>query len=149
VSAWQKMLAYFGFGPDSDEDYEEEEGLVEEEEGEIDMPPEARPRGSGKVVNFQRQSPVSVVTCVPESFEDVQVVVDHLRSRRAVVLNLEHVDSRQRQRILDFVAGALYAESGHSQKVSEYVFALAPRQIELVGHTQQVDSLISWRVSQE
>jgi cell division inhibitor SepF len=72
--------------------------------------------------------------CQPYSYDDAQTVIDHLKNRRPVVLNLEALDGAMAQRILDFTSGAAYALDGNVQKVSKSIFIVVPSNIELSGN---------------
>ena len=48
----------------------------------------------------------------PRSFEDAATIVQHLRNRKTIVLNLHLLDKEQSQRTIDFVCGAAQALDG-------------------------------------
>lgn len=67
-----------------------------------------------------------VVLFTPRTFDDVQVVADHLKARRPVLLNLEGVDRDLAQRVTNFLSGTIYALSGEMHPVTPNVLFFAP-----------------------
>ena len=75
---------------------------------------------SAKVVDHPSAQPASEVLVIePRQFEESIEIVDHLRSRKSVLLNLHMLDNEQSQRIVDFLSGACHAIDGHQQKIGE------------------------------
>ena len=62
----------------------------------------------------------------PRSFDEMPQVVQALRDRKSVVLNLTLMDPDQAQRAVDFVAGATFAIDGHQERIDESIFLFAP-----------------------
>ena len=67
-----------------------------------------------------------VVVIEPRSFDEALDIVEQLRCRRSVVLNLHYLDAEQSQRVVDFLSGATHALDGHQQRVGQGVFVFAP-----------------------
>ncbi len=124
MSIWSKFLNLIGFEDEEDDDTEE---MVEETEQPIDVPVRYR----SNVVELQSAKNVKLVVLGPKSYEDVQAIVDHLRARRPVVVNLEGAEPRVRVRILDFLSGAAYALGGRNQRVSDLIFLAAPANVDI------------------
>jgi cell division inhibitor SepF len=80
-------------------------------------------RSSLQVVN--NTAPVSIVVVEPRNFEDSVEVVNHLKQRRSVIVNLQQLDQETSQRVLDFVSGATYAMDGTQERVGSGVFIFA------------------------
>lgn len=89
----------------------------------------------GKVVPLNRKAGFEVRIMKPEKFENSQEICDILLSNRAVVINLEGYDVELAQRIMDFVSGAVYALDGNLQPISDYIFIIAPGNIDISGNT--------------
>jgi cell division inhibitor SepF len=68
----------------------------------------------------------SVIVMEPHSFEELPLVIQALRERKSVVLNLAKMDPEQAQRAVDFVAGGTYAIEGHQERVGEGIFLFTP-----------------------
>ena len=84
-----------------------------------------------KVVNHPNFKGYEVKVIEPRSFEDATVIVQHLRDRKTIVLNLHLLDKEQSQRTIDFVCGAAYALDGKPQKVGDLVFVFTPSNVTL------------------
>lgn len=67
----------------------------------------------------------------PRTFEDAATIVQHLRNRKTIVLNLHLLDKEQSQRTIDFVCGAAHALDGKPQKVGDLVFVFTPSNVTL------------------
>ncbi len=122
MKLWTRLMEWMGFDEDTDEELEE---TVENDE--LAQVTRFRPN----VVELQTSKSVKLVVLGPRSYDDVQQIADHLRSKRPVVVNLESADPRVRVRILDFLSGAVYALGGRSQRVSEMIFLLAPTNVDI------------------
>ena len=67
-----------------------------------------------------------VVVIEPHSFEEMPQVIQTLRERRSVVLNLNVMNPDEAQRAVDFVAGGTYALDGHQERIGESIFLFTP-----------------------
>lgn len=92
-----------------------------------------------KVVPLRNSSAggFEVVVIHPESMEDGNEITDTLLSGRAVVLNLEGINPDVAQRIIDYSAGSCYAMRGNLQKISNYIFLVAPSGVDISGDFQR------------
>lgn len=91
-----------------------------------------------------------VVVVEPRSFDDAATIVQHLKDRKIVMINLHLLEKTQSQRTIDLVCGASLALNGNPKKVGDGVFVFAPSNVTLSSdiNTQQSkfdDSL--WRTS--
>lgn len=84
-----------------------------------------------KVVNHPNFRGYEVKVIEPRSFEDAATIVQHLRDRKTIVLNLHLLDKEQSQRTIDFVCGAAHALDGKPQKVGDLVFVFTPSNVTL------------------
>ena len=101
-----------------------------------------------KVVNHPNFKGYEVMVMEPRSFEDAATIVQNLRNRKTIVLNLHLLDKEQSQRTIDFVCGAAHALDGKPQKVGDLVFVFTPSNVTLsvdmnVNQNKFNDSL--WR----
>ena len=62
----------------------------------------------------------------PASYDDVEIIIDHLKNQQAVIINLKEVKPQIAQRILDFISGAIYSLDGSIQPIENGLFLLAP-----------------------
>ena len=122
------------------DDYEEEE-VVEEEVEPLDLPsPTKTKKYNNKVVNIHTNSNMKIAVHEPLSYEEAPAIVDDLKSRKAVVVNFEQLDSGVKRQIFDFINGGLYAIEGKIQKVNKDIFILAPNSIEIDGLKDELKS---------
>lgn len=128
-----KVLGFIGFEeePVEEEEREKEERFREEEE----VFPQARKRG--QVVSIHAQRQVRVVVAEPREFEDVQGIVDHLKNRRPVIVNLEQADPELARRVVDFASGATYALNGDSQRVGNGIFLFVPNNVDITSELKK------------
>jgi cell division inhibitor SepF len=74
---------------------------------------------------------MKLVVIEPASFEESPKLVDSLKSRKPVILNLENLDSETARKIFDFISGATYALNGSVQKVANNIFVFAPENVDI------------------
>jgi cell division inhibitor SepF len=72
-----------------------------------------------------------VAVIEPRSFEEMPQVIQALRERKSVVLNLTMMDPDQAQRSVDFVAGGTYAIDGHQERIGESIFLFTPNCVQV------------------
>ena len=96
----------------------------------------ARPAkaGSGKVVNLSSgNNGMQVILVKPDRFEAAAEIADHLRDRRAVLMNLETTAKETARRLIDFLSGVAYAQGGKIKKVSSNTYIITPSSVNLMG----------------
>lgn len=130
---WNKLADYLGFGPEEDEYEEEEEEAApaEDWQAEIKRPADRRAPVVPITSAPQKQAGFKVLVVEPRSFEEVQTIVDQMRARRPVILNLESLDKDLAQKILNFLNGAIYALGGETQRVASGIFFFAPQGVDI------------------
>ncbi|MBX9573558.1 MAG: cell division protein SepF [Candidatus Obscuribacterales bacterium] len=80
-----------------------------------------------KVVDHPSAAASSEVMVIePRTFNEAMEIVEHLRIRKSVLLNLHLLDNETSQRIVDFLSGATHAIDGHQQRIGDGVFLFAP-----------------------
>ena len=84
-----------------------------------------------KVVNHPNFRGYEVMVMEPRSFDDSASIVQYLKDRKTIVLNLHLLDKDQSQRTIDFVCGAAHALNGTPQKVGDKVFVFTPSNVTL------------------
>ena len=94
----------------------------------------AQETGSNKVVNIHSQSQAQVVLFKPNNFgEDTRMIADELLKVHTVILNLEDANRDISRRILDFLSGVAYANSGKVKKVATRTYIITPYNVDLTG----------------
>lgn len=150
---FNKILDVIGLEEDTLEDdelyeeemYEEPEEYVEEEEEyEIEPPPQRTfgrsKKQENKVVNLHstsQQAKYRMIVYQPVSYDDTQNIIDNLKSKKPVIVNLESLDQDVAQRTLDFMSGAVYAINGNIHKISRGIFVLAPTNVDISGNVPE------------
>ncbi len=120
-----------GFDEEEDEELlENREENYDEGEEEIEIEPFVSKK-QNKIVNIHTASSSKVVISKPSNYDEGKIIVDNLKSRRIIIVNLNGVESKEGQRILDFLIGAIYALEGGLQPVEKGVFILTPSNIEV------------------
>lgn len=95
--------------------------------------PEPRPVSNGRVVNLSSNPQLQVVLVKPDRFDNVSEVADHLRDKKAVVLNLESTNKDVARRLVDFLSGTAYALDGKIKKVAISTYIITPYNVDIVG----------------
>ena len=130
-----------------DDDYIEneeraaEEALAGEEPADEDAFEERQPRP----VFSRRESKASAPPPAPEKgkmklhlvnpseFGEAAEIADSLKSRQAVLMNLEMADDVTALRMIDFLSGVAYALGGKIMRVSGQAYIVTPTNVDLVG----------------
>jgi len=119
---------------DYEDDYEQEEETEQEPAiaEEQRSSPFRRPQPA-KVVDFRTSGgQQQVVIMQPSDIDSAQQACDHIRAGKTVICNIEKVEPKVAQRVIDFITGAAYALDGKVMPVSSVIFVVAPRQTALV-----------------
>ena len=137
-----KLIDWLGFG------YEEvdEQAALDEQQDELEQELYETPRrettkrkerkqASSKVVNLPATNRNKMIVYYPVSYEDTMNIIDNLKSRKPIIVNMESIDVEVAQRILDFMSGACYALGGVVYKVSSKIFAVAPADYDIIGNS--------------
>ncbi|MEH7375775.1 MULTISPECIES: cell division protein SepF [Neobacillus] len=75
-----------------------------------------------------------VILVEPRTYSESTDIADHLKNRRAVVVNLQRIDSEQGRQIVDFLSGVVYALGGDIQKIGLSIFLCTPDNVEVSGN---------------
>ncbi len=110
-------------------------GIAEEEEitEEIMEFPVANAdhRAAANVVSIHTNKNLRVIVCEPQSFDEVELLTDHLKNRKQIIINFENTPEDTTRKIFDFISGATYALEGNSQQLGRHVFMFAPSNVEI------------------
>jgi len=69
----------------------------------------------------------------PRAYSESYQIIDHLKSRNPVVVNLKRVTATQAKRIMDVLNGAAYAIGGDIQKIGGGIFLCTPNNVNIQG----------------
>lgn len=134
------------------DDYEEEDDELDEEPIPVapsrqttaySAPQSPAPARGGKVVSLGSNSQLQVVLVKPENFESASEIANHLREKRAVLLNLESTNKDVARRLVDFLSGCAYVLDGDVKKVAISTYILTPYNVEVVG--EQLEELSNYQ----
>ncbi len=95
--------------------------------------PSPRRSTDSKVVNISAQTQMQVVLVKPDRFDNVSEIAEHLRSKHAVVLNLEATNKDVARRLVDFLSGCAYALDGKIKKIAISTYIITPYNVDIVG----------------
>ena len=128
-----------------EEEYEDYEDEYESSSSYYDLKPAETPVASksvtGKypaasnVVSMQDKrvraitNAFKLVVIEPQGFEECSKLVDSLKARKPIIVNLEKLEPEIARKIFDFLGGATYALSGNVQKVANNIFVFAPENV--------------------
>lgn len=82
-------------------------------------------------VSMNQSSPFKMVVIEPKSLDECRRLVDNLRARKPVIINLERVETELARKMFDFLGGATYALSGNVQRVTQNIFIFAPNNVNI------------------
>lgn len=122
---WEKVLTFLGLMEETEEE------VLEEVEFN-------RPRGrKAPVLNLHNSKSMRLVIAKPVDFAEAQPMVENIKAKKPVLINLEGAEPGEARRIVDFLSGATYALDGNMQKVSQQIFVFAPPQVEVNAYLQR------------
>ncbi len=93
-----------------------------------------KPVTNGNVVSMPTALQMKMIVYHPISYEDTQNIIDNMKSRKPVIVNMEELEIECAQRILDFMAGAVYALNGTIFKIARGIFVVAPNNYDVIGN---------------
>ena len=143
MSAFMNKFKYFMGLEDLDEEYNEDLNGEYDDELEVATPV----KYNNKVVNIHNNMNMKLVVHEPINYEDAPKIIDDLKMRKTIVINLENLEMETKKQIFDFISGGLYAIEGNIHKVTKDIFVLAPKNVEIDGKlTDDITNkgLFSW-----
>ena len=93
---------------------------------------------TGNVVSMSNKQ--EVVLFHPVNFNDTSKAADDLRSKKAVIVNMENVDKAMARRVVDFLSGCAYALDGKVKKVAQSTYLFCPHNMDVVGDLENLQS---------
>ena len=132
---------------ETEEDYEVEDNLALAPMYQQSSYQNRNDKADLKVISHPNMRGSEVMIIEPRTFGEAGQIVQNLKDRKTIVLNLHLLDKEQSQRTIDFVCGAATALNGTPQKVGDMVFVFAPNNVNLtvdVAKTQPSMSETLW-----
>ena len=158
MSFWDNVKKFAQ--PYSDEEYDDfdEEGMDPFEEEAEEQPARARRTPafsvaaseetaaaakpstgfSGQVVSLSGKQ--EVVLFRPVNFNDTSKAADDLRTKKAVIVNMENVDKAMARRVVDFLSGCAYAVDGKVKKIAQSTYLFCPHNMDVIGDLENLQS---------
>lgn len=90
-----------------------------------------------KRVSIAGTNAFKLVVIEPKSFDECPKLVDSLKGRRPVIINLEKIETETAKKIFDFLSGATYALNGNVQKVANNIFIFAPESVDIAANQDE------------
>ena len=72
-----------------------------------------------------------IVVIEPKDFNDCPNLVDSLKKRKPIIINLELIENVTARKIFDFLSGATYALNGNMQKIAQNIFVFLPENVDV------------------
>ncbi|MCL7746387.1 cell division protein SepF [Halalkalibacter alkaliphilus] len=128
-----------------EDEYEEVEEFVDERYSDEESEPKRRTRSQQNkqptgvanpqnVVSLQSvQKGAKMILLEPRTYDEAQEIADHLKNRKAVIINLQRISHDQAKRVVDFLSGTVYAIGGDIQKVGSNIFLCTPDNVDVSG----------------
>ncbi len=163
MSFWDNVKKFAQpYGDDEYEDEYEEEGVeegFEEEEAPQERPARRRPSIFGGSANDESYSAPAATTSTgfsgqvvsmgskqevvlfhPANFNDTSKAADDLRSKKAVIVNMENVDKAMARRVVDFLSGCAYALDGKVKKIAQSTYLFCPHNMDVLGDLENLQA---------
>jgi cell division inhibitor SepF len=149
MGAINKFMNMLNIGSDEareDEEYEEECYETENSYSksrrnfsqiEEESPYSAKNIGAKVIPMNTAISSNKMVITQPTCYEDVQEIGEYLKNKKSVIVNLENVNKEDARRILDFMGGAAFIVEGTIQKVSNLIYLITPRNVEIQNDVER------------
>lgn len=148
VSGFLDKMSDFFFKNEDETEFEEEEVLQFEEPGRAGgaaadrtRPPEKRATKKSNLITVPTRSKTAenleIVLFKATSYEDMQEIARHIKSRKIAVVNFEDMDKGTAQRMVDFLSGAAFALDGIPRKVSGGTFIFSSSQVDMSGQIME------------
>ena len=136
-----------------EEEYYEDEALMEEEENfyeeefeeEEQEEPKFSRRKHSRAMGVPAGSKMRMLVFQPSSYEEAECIIDNLKARKPVIMNLDELEIELGQRILDFVGGAVYSLNGDIKKVARSIFVVAPSNVDVAQNIDERSSRDGFR----
>jgi cell division inhibitor SepF len=78
-----------------------------------------------------------MVITQPTCYDEVEGIGDYLKNKKSIIVNLENVGKEDARRILDFMSGAAFMVEGTIQKVSNLIYLITPKNVEIQNDLEQ------------
>jgi cell division inhibitor SepF len=77
-----------------------------------------------------------IVVTEPKTFDECPELVNSLKARKPVIINLERSENDIARNIFDFLSGATYALGGNVQKIAQNIFVFLPENVDVQANSE-------------
>jgi cell division inhibitor SepF len=91
---------------------------------------------SGRERLVELTTKFNIMVIEPKDFEMCPKLVDSLKNRKPVIVNLEKVETKTARKIFDFLSGATYALSGDLQNIANNIFVFLPMNVDVTTNME-------------
>jgi cell division inhibitor SepF len=136
-----KVMNFMGFEEVAEEEKQEQPMIREEQRNQWNSKRKEKEKEKEKaaIFNIHSQKQVRVIVSEPVTYDEAQGIVDNLKNRSPVIVNLERADAELARRVVDFVSGACYALNGSLQKVGTGIFLFVPNNMDINADVKRED----------
>ncbi|MCL2493599.1 MAG: cell division protein SepF [Clostridiales bacterium] len=85
----------------------------------------------GRAVVERLTQKFKIVVVEPRSFDECPKLVDSLKARKPVIINLESIENDTARKVFDFLSGGTYALNGNVQKIAQNIFVFLPENVDV------------------
>jgi cell division inhibitor SepF len=162
VKILDRVKDFMGLSEEYDEDYDEADdeaysGQYQPPSATIPQPvvedenrnrrSNGEPRSTSKANNVVGMPGImhgvsEMILIEPRSFEEMPQVIDALRQRKSVILNMTLIRQEEAQRSVDFVAGGTYAIDGHYERIGDNIFLFTPNCVQVSTPSSIVNDVV-------
>ena len=89
-----------------------------------------------KRFSVNTSSSLKLILIEPKCFDECAKLVDSLKARKPVIINLERLETEIARKIYDFLSGATYALDGNVQKIANNIFIFTPENVSVAAQQQ-------------
>ncbi|MCX7902993.1 MAG: cell division protein SepF [Caloramator sp.] len=125
LKPFNKVMGVLGLGE------EDEEEIKEEEDREIE--------GINKVVSINSIKTMfpKVLLKRPQELEDTIDIIEAIKEKKIVILNMVNLDRDLAQRMLDIIVGGSYALGGDIEEIAKSVYLVVPESVEITNELRE------------
>lgn len=106
-------------------------------------------RASEKKFQVTGTGSLKLILIEPKSYDDCPKLVDSLKARKPVIINLERLETETARKIFDFLSGATYALNGDVKRIANNIYIFTPDNVNVQaeqGHAPaQASEKNPWR----
>ena len=134
-----KVMSAIGLIDDEDDEnvVDEEELYQDDNEDNSYSEPEIINSKKAKLVSLKSGSVPKVALKKPQEFQDIMDIVDSVKQKRIVIMNVVDVEPRLAQRMIDYIVGACYALGASFEEISKSIYIIAPDGVEVTNELKQ------------